>query len=126
MNKNVKSFEYPIDTTFSVYMEYTQVNGSVYKFYGDYTLKDLDYYRSCLITGEYEKDLKVFYKQLMSDIFRDYGKLRKGYELVKVNDTIIYDNTYKLDNFRFEKTLDSDRDEDYIDNHYESGMYMVN
>lgn len=120
MDEYKKSFEYPIDTVFSVYMEYTQVNGNVYKFYGNYTLKDLDYYRTCLITGEYEKDLKVFYKQLMSDIFRDYGKLRKGYELVKVNDIIIYDNTYKLDNFRFEKTLDSDRDEDYIDDCYES------
>lgn len=136
MNKGIKLFdnsfnpiqdyfEYPVDTVFSVCMKYTQIDGEEYKFFGDYTLKDLDIYRIHLITGEYEKDLKVFYKQLMSDIFKNYGKLRKGYELVKVNDTVIYDNTYKLDNFRFEKILDSDRDGDYLDVRYKPGMYFV-
>lgn len=132
MSYNIYSninFDYDPNSEFNVFIEYKQVNGKTYKFFANYNLNDLDTTRRMLITGKYLKDLEVFYKQMMSDIYHDYGKLRKGFEYVTVNHHVIYNNLSgwnNSSNFRYEKMLDSYNDEDYIDEDYDSGTYYVN
>lgn len=122
--KNSIYFDYDVNMKFNVTIVYRQSDNSRdYIFYGEYTLKDLDFIRKRQITGIYEKDVEVFYRQLMSNLYYKYGKLRPGLEIASVNNLIVYRGLISDVSFRHEKELDSAGNHNYIDDNFPSGSY---
>ena len=113
--------------TFDVTICYAQqCNGYRYVFHDSVQLKDLDFTRRALITGDYKKDIEVAYKQVYSNLYRKYGKLRQGLELTVVNNEVLYNTLMNGSiNFRYEKTLYSPEDTDYIDGKF-GDPYIIN
>lgn len=131
------AFDYDKSTEFEVIMHYKQSgDNEAYSFYNKYTLDDLDFIRRRLISGVYRLDCEVFYKQLMSEIYHKLGKLRQGLEIVLVNGQVLYEvdedswfNTLNSgstqENFRYEKILDSPKNNEYLDETLLPGRYFL-
>lgn len=118
------TYNYDKNMKFNVTIVYRQTdNDKIYTFYGELTLNDLDYIRRKQIIGIYEKDIEVFYRQLMSILYYKYGKLRPGLEVASVNNIVVYKGIASDVNFRYEKDLDSAGNHDYVDEKFQSGSY---
>lgn len=117
-------YNYDKNMKFNVTIVYKQSsNNKHYVFYGELTVNDLDFIRRRQITGIYEKDVEVFYRQLMSMLYYKYGKLRPGLEIASVNNIVVYKGIVSDVNFRYEKDLDSAGNHDYVDEKFPSGSY---
>lgn len=121
-----KVFNYNKDMEFKVEINYMQAGDSEpYIFQDILTINNLDFIRKSQLTGDYKNDLYVYYKQVMSKIYRKYGKLKPGSEVAKVNDEILYVNDFNPFEkpFRYEKDLDSPDNLNYLDERNKPGVY---
>jgi len=121
-----KVFNYNKDMEFKIYINYMQSGDSEpYIFRDILTINNLDFIRKSQLTGDYKNDLYVYYKQVMSKIYRKYGKLKPGSEVAIVNDEVLYVNDFNPFEkpFRYEKDLDSPDNLNYLDERNKPGEY---